>query len=234
MSNSCWEAGTIKLPTVAAAKIRHTLTDASNAYHTDVLTECLRLWNGPLGQTRSVKLYKERLAAAPYSSILSSDVLGDAWDVMGRLAGKTYPERKQLIPRTPRASDVDKVAPRGNSRTAKWHGGEWIITLRGVSLHYSSGENNHQIERAREHPVVATMFRELERTAWTRATGGQFFGNDEINREENRGAGSGDYVTRSYGPIGEAADSWRMRMPVKKLREMRKPVAPKYPFRQGW
>jgi len=201
MSRNEWEKGTLTLPTAAVSAVRKALTDASNLHHDAVLAECLRLWNGPIAKTSSSKLFRERLETASRSSRLSESVNEDVYFVMEGLVG--YGSNGN--PRTPRTSDVEKIAPKANSRTTSFGGGqEWGIGIDGTKLSYYSGDNNHQVERARSHPVVAAMFRALNAVNWTRGSGGVFFGNDEYNRESGGAGSGGNYITSAFGPLGEA------------------------------
>jgi hypothetical protein len=237
MSRDEWEAGDIVLPTAAVPAVRKALRDAANAYHERVLEVCLRLWSGPIAKTSSVRLYNERLEAAMRRENLEETLSNDVWDVMGDIVRAPYADWRTPAeqhppapsPRTPRASDVDKAAPRANTRTdAFGAGGEWRIRIDGAKLHYGCGEAGNAIERAHEHPVVAAMFSALRKVEWTRGSGGVFTGNDEYN-QESRGAGSGgNYITAEFGPKGQDERAWSIGMSPDKYRAMlaRQPKPP--------
>jgi hypothetical protein len=229
MSLDNWESGTLTLPNAEVARMREALRNAANAQHAAVLAECLRLWNGPLAKTSSTKLYLERLRNHNVSAgRVSAQVADDAYEVMTRIVSSYTPYGATPVPapkpRMPRPADVDRKAPRANTRTTVFGRVDgWTIKIDGTKLYYSSGEDNRAVQKAREHPVVAAMFRALDRVAWTRATGGTLNGNDENNQESReRGAGA-NYITADYGPLGEAARAWHIGMSVEKYRAMMKP-----------
>ena len=218
MSRYEWEGGTLTLPTAAVSPVRNALTDAANKHHDAVLAECLRLWNGPIAKTSSAKLYRERLNAALMSSRLTEPVSDAVGYVMEEITS-TY-RGGNGNPRTPRASDVEIAAPRANSRSTTFSGGEWSIQIDGAKLTYRTGDNNHAIDHARAHPVVTAMFRVLAGTNWTRATGGVFAGNDEYNRE-SRDSGSGsNYITEAFGPLGEGEKAAQMGISLERYRKL--------------
>ena len=222
MSKYGWESGTVTLPTAAVSGVRKAVCDAANRLHAEVLAECLRLWEGPIAKTNSVELYFERLesaADAPRGRTVGQAVSDAANGVMTGIVGWSGGRAAQRTPRAPRASDVEAYAPSANTRTTSFGGrsDEWHIRGDGAKLHYNSGDNNHQVEHAREHPVVAAMMRELGRLDWTRATGGMFTGNDEYNQESRDSGGGGNYITAAYGPLGEAEQAG---MSVEKYRKI--------------
>jgi hypothetical protein len=45
----------------------------------------------------------------------------------------------------------------------------------------------------------------LAKVVWSRGSGGSFIGNDEYNRDDRNAGGGGNYVTRQFGPKGQAA-----------------------------
>lgn len=68
------------------------------------------------------------------------------------------------------------------------------------TVSYYSGDNNRQVEEARNHKVGRLFFRLLGQVQWTRGTGGKFIGNDEYNQDRNGEGEGGNYVTAEYGP----------------------------------
>jgi hypothetical protein len=74
------------------------------------------------------------------------------------------------------------------------------------TVRWSTGENNHAVERAHDHSTGKEFFKRLSRVNWTRGTGGEFIGNDEYNEDSGRNyAGSGgSYVTARFGVAEKA------------------------------
>lgn len=100
-------------------------------------------------------------------------------------------------------------APKKNSFTPLKQNADRIIfgeaaigfDKKARAIYWSTGENNHAVERAREHAMGREFFKRLGRVVWTRGTGGELIGNDEYNEDAGRdyaGAG-GSYVTARYG-----------------------------------
>jgi hypothetical protein len=227
MSRNEWEGGTLLLPSAAGPALRLALRQAANAHHDRVLAECRRLWLGPIAQTRSTKLYRQRLEAALMASRWSDDAqyaLGLAmYHVINTWPGQAA-SAKDARPRMPRAADVEPFAPRATVRSVTFEAQEWRIAIDGHKLTYDSGEGNYRIERARAHPVVAALFAALKRVTWTRDSGGVFTGNDESNRDARGVGGGGNYITMAYGPRGEDERAYAMGMsPAQYRRLMNKP-----------
>lgn len=104
MSHNDWESGTLTLPSAAVPGVRAALRNAANAHHAAVLAECLRMWNGLLAKTSSVKLYRERLnvlAMGPNSRI-SSAVAEDAYATMEDIVGGYSSQRNPALAKKPR------------------------------------------------------------------------------------------------------------------------------------
>lgn len=228
MSRYEWEEGSISLPTAAVPAMRKALRDSANATAAEVLAECQRLWRGPLGQTTSRKLYAERLDLAARANTRAN---GDmVYDVMISIIGGRGSGQAESNPRMPRASDVERVAPVANSRTDTFRGSEWTIHLDGSKLTYSVGENNHACETARAHPLVSAMFRALARVTWTRGSGGVIAGNDEYSREGRSAGSGGNYITESFGPLGEGQRAYEMGISLAKYHQIMK----RRPASRGW
>lgn len=73
------------------------------------------------------------------------------------------------------------------------------------SLLWDVSENNHAVDRARGHDFVNRVFARLDQTTWTRGTGGVIVGNDEYNQSLQLPGSGANYVSASYGPIGDRA-----------------------------
>lgn len=175
MSLNGWEAGTIKLPSADAARIRKQTWAAWNSYRERVFA--------------AAKLVvRER---RPIDTFSAPDVDSDdvRW-LVESLKGR----------RLPKLADLDRhFGPRATSKTRTVGVGDWTISFDGRELHWRVGENNHAVERAHEHPVVKTLFRLLSQVHWTRGSGGEFVGNDEYNRDSDYAGGGANYVTMRFG-----------------------------------
>ena len=96
-----------------------------------------------------------------------------------------------------------KDFPAANSKTTKYSLGDGAyIGLDNAtkSVVWSVSENNHAVERAREHFLARVLFGALEQVVWSRTTGGTIVGNDEYNSEESAYEGGGaNYACIRYG-----------------------------------
>jgi hypothetical protein len=89
---------------------------------------------------------------------------------------------------------------------------DWSMTFSDPerTLFWDVSENNRAVDRARQHDFVTRVFQRLNRTKWTRNTGGVIVGNNEYNRDADYVGGGGNYVSASYGPIGDRAAQPRL------------------------
>ena len=206
MSRNEWEAGTIVLPAKAWPKLKADVRAAYNAHQASrrKLAEEMRRrlvdaakgkrgfdWNGGIGQVVEAMAH-ERPAA-------DCDSLHDvAFVVLPHDRRKPGGEGG---PKAAKASDY----PDASGATKQLSLGEAGIGFDEAtrSVTWSSGENNHAVERAMAHPVARALFQALRRVEWTRGTGGTIVGNDEYNEDSRQEGGGANYVTKRFGPLGE-------------------------------
>lgn len=207
MSRYDWEAGTLKLPTAAWTAFKRGMQEGvKQMYATDF--ELAVILHGELAR-RHKGLSGYELSVAFAAELNRTD------RILGRSGPETRPtydfeilERdavecivlgraRQPVLRKPQKTDVPVV----NARTLIFWEDEMCIKLDNASrtVHYHSGDNNHQVERARSTMTAQLFFKLLSKIQWTRGTGGKLMGDDEYNRK-SRGA---TYVTARYGPLGE-------------------------------
>lgn len=119
------------------------------------------------------------------------------------LNGRTWKQtqRQERNPRKVTKAMAEKAFPTTN-RTTTFHFGEASITFdrKHRTVNYSSGENRHVIDAARNHPLGKALFDALDRVTWTRGSGGKILGNSELNRDSDYEGGGGNYVVDEYGP----------------------------------
>jgi hypothetical protein len=219
MSKYEWESGSLLLPAAAVSDLKKSLREWTNTFHADVRTEAVHLHKTVLGSTRSTRLYRERLAG------IHEAPMTDQWGrhpqsatTMVKAAARQVLERilfdhehNQVALHQPNVSDVEKVAPRATNRTTTFN----VVTLDGHpnatisfdarTVTWAVAENNRAVEEARKAPIAVTFFAALNRLVWTRGTGGHFVGNNEFNRDDNEAGGGANYLTSTYGPLGDAA-----------------------------
>jgi hypothetical protein len=233
MSKYGWEQGTIVLPSVSIAPLRNALNAYMNTLHTRALTDARNFWSLKAKQTRSTKLYTERVqayisevgrASTPSTSLYSysprpsnaytEDQLYDLSDLLSSVASS---------PRRLTAEEIAKHFPKCTNRTTSWPvGHEASISLKGRVVSWSVADNNHSVERAHDEPIASVFFGFLGKVKWTRGTGGVGSGNDEYNSDNRESGGGANYTTFSYGPLGEREFAFRTGFNRKTLKRVRR------------
>jgi hypothetical protein len=200
MSKYEWEHGKLTLPTAEVAKLKKVVRDAILAHRSAVQSELDRFWERYGRSARSDNAWWAALER------WESETARRLW------SSPQYPAREDAscilhdTPcRKPTKAALDRVlGPAPTNRTAVFDIGEVQIAFTGRHLSWSVSENNHAVERAHDHPVARALFSALGRLNWTRGTGGVFVGNDEYNRDADYAGGGANYVTASFGPLGDA------------------------------
>lgn len=109
---------------------------------------------------------------------------------------------KNRRPVVPKKKDFPATTSKTDYFDCGSHGSISLVE-KGREFKWDVSENNHACESAREHPLARAAFRALDKIKWTRSTGGKIIGNDEYNRDSKEDGGADNYVTMSYGPLGE-------------------------------
>jgi hypothetical protein len=120
---------------------------------------------------------------------------------------KTYAAIRLLISpkgnlQRPKKKDVG-IKPVSKSCTITFEDASITLSNKTRTARWSVSENNHAIDRAREHRVAAAFFRLLGEIKWTSRTGGIIVGNDEYNQDSRDAGGGGNYITGTFGKKGE-------------------------------
>ena len=215
MSKYGWERAAITLPSVAVAPLRATLNTYTNTLHAKVVATIHEFWAKSAKQTRSSKLYTERLnifidALYKANSASSRSIYNWSPRSAGAYTDEQVSQIKWMLegaaqkPHKLTLAEISKTFPKAINRTTSWSVGlEAGISLKGRVITWFTGDNNHSVETAHEEPLAGIFFGFLSKVKWTRGTGGVGTGNDEYN-EESREAGRGaNYITFRYGPLGD-------------------------------
>ncbi|MAF10687.1 hypothetical protein CMK11_09565 [Candidatus Poribacteria bacterium] len=208
MSINEWEEGEIVIPSKEFVDVRRTVVRAHNAteekslelarrIHADLLEFTKRQrnveWSRALWSMFDEQARTTRRVARNHSN---DDVLYRATRLVEqgfREQGRPLSPQKKWLDLLPLAAteiDLGEVSVRfdATTRTVGW----------------KVMENNHAVERARKHPVGKALFSRLKRVKWTRGSGGIIVGNDEYNCDSRDSGGGGNYISGSYGPIGQS------------------------------
>jgi hypothetical protein len=195
MSRNDWEQGTLVLPSTAVTGLKRALRNKQNELHESAY-QGARAWLRQHGAK-----YRRALAKAAkspntyrYVNLYQIDASAD------RLPENVYHTITAGQGRMPTRAQTHP--PKATSKTDSFPFDEGGISFDGRNVHYHSGENNRQQERARQYPLSQVFFRELSRIKWTRGSGGVLIGNDEYNRDSDYVGGGANYITAHYGPRG--------------------------------
>lgn len=241
MSRNDWEHGTITLPTAAVPVVKKALRDWSNRLHDEVRTEAIRLHKDVAKGTRVHDTYTQRLHAARYgtaangyrTALHSTRTDRDAFvttialEVLDRMLWAVTREHK--APHQPTVTDVNRVVPKMTNRDNTFPvlntdgSDEATIAFTGREVTWSVGENNRAVEHANAAPLALVFFAALTKVTWTRGTGGEIVGNDEYNEDSRDSGGGANYITKTYGPLGDEAritDHMRRGFSRKQAKEM--------------
>lgn len=83
-------------------------------------------------------------------------------------------------------------------------GARLVLDEKTRTVRWVVPENNHAVDFAWRHPMGKAFENALRKVRWVRGTGGKLVGNDEYNRDSRYEGGGANYVTRRYGPLGQA------------------------------
>lgn len=192
-----WESGTLTLPTAAVAPMRKAL----NAAHSKQM-ECVRMLLDRLWPELKKLPADKRRHLDPYSpQFRDLNITADDETRWG-LHSLFYASDG----RKPTAEHWKKaLAYPSTNRTSHWRCGEASISLEGRHLTWEVPDNNHAVDHARASWLGKALFDQLARVNWTRGSGGYFVGNNEYNQDSSEPGGGGNYITATYGPVGDKA-----------------------------
>jgi hypothetical protein len=219
MSCNEWEEGTIKLPSSEFARVRKALEYADRDRKQRVFARAQMFWcalsrsehtageryrDRAFDFTQAIRPSGPRATFAYTRPDPDADIADDLAEALDRMAERVWQgeQLKAVKPRRLLASDMDYPT----NRTTRFRAAGAVIDFDKdtSSVTWSVAENNHAVDRAREHWLGEALFSELAKVRWTRGTGGLIAGNDEY-ATENRSAGSGaNRVNEGWGPAGAA------------------------------
>jgi hypothetical protein len=214
MSCNNWAAGTIKIPAKAWPGLKEGLRQTWNAEQDRKLALAGELRAALLKLALNqrnfdwAKAVQDEMSRRARADRQADDQI---WDRLNEAMNAILPyERRKLTgqPGTP-LSPARSMFPHATGATKRFSFGEAGISLdeTGRQVTWSTGENNHAVERAEAHPMSQTLLRLLNRIEWTPGSGGTIVGNDEYNRDARHEGGGGNYVTHSYGPTSKSASA---------------------------
>lgn len=184
MSRYEWEEGTIKLPLRSYSEIRTAVISSFNRSQDELLLHTRKVYEA----AKQAGFRKRGFSRADWARSHHGDV---AYRITKRGSDKVFVPKRKDFPHKPTSKSIVlefnevTIAFDNHKRT----------------VHYSVSENNHACEEARRHPVVLSLFKNLQRVHhWTKGSGGEIVGNDEYNRDNRGFDGGANYITGSFGP----------------------------------
>lgn len=220
MSCYGWEQGTIKLPPAAAKSLRTKLNQHTEQRNAEAMTSVAGFYEhkGSGGRTpetfraamndwdRNEREKIDKLRRRQYGgfstetdrSRAAADAHEDAYEFVYRRMSKHELGK-------PLQRDLKAAFPKPPKTGAFTYGvgGEAVIAIDGNTVEWHVPENNHAVDRAREHPTARVFFGELSKVKWTKGTGGKITGNNEYNRDQTDVGGGANYEVGGYGPLGD-------------------------------
>lgn len=196
-----WEDGIIKIPTKEWSAFRTALIKEYNRKQRERY-EMLKRSHAKLKEAIKGKRGKNRAEALGRAAdrICQASLVPDdlRWDLVSG-----YGANAQLKP-LPKKKDM-KILPVSKSAVLELPDATIALDNKKRTVRWSVPENNHASDYARKDPVAQLMFRLLAKVRWTRGSGGQIIGNDEINRDSYNAGGGSNYVVKEYGPKSRRA-----------------------------
>ncbi|MGL6110204.1 MAG: hypothetical protein ACRC2B_08920 [Rubrivivax sp.] len=211
MSNNQWESGAIKIPAAAWAGLKKTIRDGlKQAYTADLATlkqvivhikaQHKAQYKGQYKGQRQLD-WEQTLYDALFCASLDRHVRGrsrlkvvDAWEMAEKLTANN-----RL--RMPKKQDLPVI----NNQLTAFQQGELEITLNDATrtLHWYVNENNHAVDQAHVSFLGRLVLDALGKVCWKAGSGGVLVGNDEINCDSEGVGGGANYITGSFGPLGQ-------------------------------
>ncbi|WP_413318325.1 hypothetical protein AA0Z99_00185 [Agrococcus sp. 1P02AA] len=194
MSMSMWEKGKVVLPAAAVAPLKQALRKAQNEMYDAVLAEAKRL----------EPIYAGQKPRRGYLPVGLPEPRGEAAEHADHAIYSRWHDRagSTRVGRITPADLEQVVGARATNRTTTFTCGSSSLSIDGRTLTWDVDEGNRSVDDAHAQFLFRALERQLDGTAWTRGTGGIFYGKNE-HGEEAYGA-SGDYVSKHWGPKGAA------------------------------
>jgi hypothetical protein len=208
MSKYGWEKGTLKIPGNEWKRVRDAIVEGHNKRQDTLFalaTELHARLVAIKGAKGSAGIQGEistvlRADSGSYSVMKRLEQAGDDWDVL-KAVRKFDTATKKTTLTVPKKKDFAHV-PFTKAEDLSYDDFGISFDHKEKSIRWSVQDNNHSVERARDHEMGRLFFKVMDSVKWVRCTGGQINGNDEYNRDSEYEGGGGNYVTARYGPLG--------------------------------
>ena len=214
MSRHEWERGEIKMSVKEFGAVRRDLIASYNANQTSLFAQAKTIYaqlktagkgkrNFDFASAFSALMNNSRISDSDSSAIY--DAIMPHEQVEKTVDGRTFKSWERVKrPKNPQKKQFALLKQNADRIIFGEAGIGFNKKTRTIS--YSSGENNHAVERARESAMGREFFKRMGQVVWTRGTGGQIIGNDEYNEDSGReyAGGGGSYVTQTYKMLSKS------------------------------
>ena len=203
------ERGTVKLPTGEFSRIKKDLNSLVKERNEEMFEKATSIYKQIMiekkgkrnfdFQTRISQILHPENSSRFYSRTRPEFNYSECWDIQNSLCLRGEDNKVKL--QKPKKKDF-AVKNKDHFETA-----ELTVSLdsKNKAVIWNVSENNHAVESAHESWLGRTVIRLLNGVKYTNRTGGEFYGNDEYNRENDGFGGGGAYVTKSFGKYATAA-----------------------------
>jgi hypothetical protein len=184
MSRSCWEAGTLKFSVKEYGAFRRGMIQWYNERQGRIHASAVSVYTRIKAEGKGKRNFDydeafRKAADLSYGSMYSRPIDGDdeIYNVLfpsEKVEGKGWQRSKK--PHAPKKKDFPTLKLTAESISVD--DGEASIRFdnKTRTVRWGVSENNHAVERAREHAIGREFFSRLSRVNWTRGTGGQIIG----------------------------------------------------------
>ncbi|MAM83289.1 MAG: hypothetical protein CL472_01235 [Acidobacteria bacterium] len=209
MSCDNFESGQIKIPASEWAGLKKTVRDAYNREQARLYSTAVELHEEILRQAEGVRNVKWLGAIDRATTALSRKLTDRDYSLVWKIFNPEMKPGAKPVSKAQGSADrpkkpLRKTWPDATNRQTLFTFDEAAISFddKTKTLTWRVSENNRAVERAHAHPVAEALFEALNRIKWTRGSGGEIVGNDEINIHEGGhcAGGGGAYVTYTFPP----------------------------------
>jgi len=190
MSCNEWEKGQWTLSVAEFRTFRNRMADDFNRLQEKAFSDAKRIRDEVLRRVKG-KRNPDEVHYAFHEVCSSSADQDRIYDVIFYKKGE-----KLVRPRNPQKKDFPKVARSKFTGCNVGYDASISLDPKTRVVVWEVSENNHAVDRSREHPLGNAFWRNLGMVKWTRGTGGRLWGSDEYRDEANREHGYGDDNTK--------------------------------------
>jgi hypothetical protein len=212
MIMSCyeWERGDVRLSTKEYARVKKTFIAIIKEDQTQNLNLANKLYNKIVAEAKGKRgvdysnlyhncRFEKSVSYSTWGTVTKSKDLDPADTFWTTCVNHENSSKRPLKPK--KKDFLSKIDRKNLNFEHDDFSIQFIDRIKTIS--WIVEENNHAKDRAHEHPVAKKLFNLLNGVKWTRGTGGTIVGNDEYNQDSDFVGGGGNYITMSFGPIGE-------------------------------